>query len=120
MSRSSRRNALQRLFVLFAAAMLLSALPALAEEPTDAPAWTLAGVFEPNDYLIPTPQLARFSRCGYALEYGCFFVEYRESGHLYAYMGVDTKEWNAFSRAASPESYFDERIADEYDCYRVR
>ncbi len=111
----------RRVIALFAvAALLFIAAPALAQEPTDAPAWTNAGMLNPRDYLIPTPQSSCFSRYGYALEQGCLFLEFRESGGLYVYSGVDFKVWNAFARAGSLEAYYEQSICGAYPCFRIR
>lgn len=109
--------------LLVAAALLLSALPALAEEMATVPLWQPLGetVSPPNprDYLIPTPQSPDFSRYGYVLEYGLLFLELRDSGALYVFYDVDFKTWDAFSRAASLGDCFRERIKGAFDCSRV-
>ncbi len=108
---------------LLACALLASALPVLAEESPTVPLWYCLDESDtppnPRDYLIPTSQSPRFSRCGFMLENGMLFLEFRESGSLYVYYGVDYRVWDDFSRAASLESYYDDHIKGRYDCSRV-
>lgn len=103
--------------------LALSVLPVFAEETPSVPLWQPLGDFaappNPMDYLIPTPQSSCFSRYGYVLDNGLLFLEFRESGSLYVYYGIDFRVWDDFSRASSLGGYYNDFIKGFYTCSRV-
>ena len=50
---------------------------------------------------------------------GTLYVEFRDSGHTYAYPGVSAATYSALRQARSIGAYFNQTIKDQYAEWRV-
>ncbi|MGE0175298.1 MAG: KTSC domain-containing protein [Oligoflexales bacterium] len=50
---------------------------------------------------------------------GTLYIEFRETGHIYAYGGVSASTYQAFRSAVSIGAYFNQHILDHYPEQRI-